>query len=403
AGIARVGMIGGLTVAGMYVAGRLILPRLFAQAARTKSPELFLAASLLVVIVASVATTAAGLSPIVGALLAGLLIAETEYHAEVEVMTAPFKGLALGVFLITVGMQLDLRSIAANWGALLAAVVSVIALKAIVTYLLLRVAQVRAAVAAETGLLMGSPSETTLIVLGTAAQAQLISAGTASFWQTVTAIGLTITPLLAQAGRAMSRRIEGQVAQAAALPPLAGDAPRTVLIGFGRVGRMVADMLSVHDQPYLAIDADIDSVVEARKQGYPVLFGDVGRGELVDRLDLLHARALILTMDDPVLTVRLTRRIRLAAPDLTIVARARDPAHAAELYRAGVTDAVPETLESSLQLSETVLVDLGVAMGPVIASIHEKRDELRQTIRREASLEREPRIRRVRRLGEVAE
>jgi CPA2 family monovalent cation:H+ antiporter-2 len=396
-------MIGGLTVAGMYVAGRLILPRLFAQAARTKSPELFLAASLLVVIVASVATTAAGLSPIVGALLAGLLIAETEYHAEVEVMTAPFKGLALGVFLITVGMQLDLRSIAANWGALLAAVVSVIALKAIVTYLLLRVAQVRAAVAAETGLLMGSPSETTLIVLGTAAQAQLISAGTASFWQTVTAIGLTITPLLAQAGRAMSRRIEGQVAQAAALPPLAGDAPRTVLIGFGRVGRMVADMLSVHDQPYLAIDADIDSVVEARKQGYPVLFGDVGRGELVDRLDLLHARALILTMDDPVLTVRLTRRIRLAAPDLTIVARARDPAHAAELYRAGVTDAVPETLESSLQLSETVLVDLGVAMGPVIASIHEKRDELRQTIRREASLEREPRIRRVRRLGEVAE
>jgi CPA2 family monovalent cation:H+ antiporter-2 len=403
AGIARVGMIGGLTVAGMYVAGRLILPRLFAQAARTKSPELFLAASLLVVIVASVATTAAGLSPIVGALLAGLLIAETEYHAEVEVMTAPFKGLALGVFLITVGMQLDLRSIAANWGALLAAVVSVIALKAIVTYLLLRVAQVRAAVAAETGLLMGSPSETTLIVLGTAAQAQLISAGTASFWQTVTAIGLTITPLLAQAGRAMSRRIEGQVAQAAALPPLAGDAPRTVLIGFGRVGRMVADMLSIHDQPYLAIDADIDSVVEARKQGYPVLFGDVGRGELVDRLDLLHARALILTMDDPVLTVRLTRRIRLAAPDLTIVARARDPAHAAELYRAGVTDAVPETLESSLQLSETVLVDLGVAMGPVIASIHEKRDELRQTIRREASLEREPRIRRVRRLGEVAE
>jgi CPA2 family monovalent cation:H+ antiporter-2 len=99
--IAGVALRGGLTVVAMYVGGRLVLPRLFGQAARTKSPELFLAASLLVVIVASVATTAAGLSPIVGALLAGLLIAETEYHSEVEVITAPFKGLALGVFLIT--------------------------------------------------------------------------------------------------------------------------------------------------------------------------------------------------------------------------------------------------------------------------------------------------------------
>jgi len=113
-GIAGVALRGGLTVVAMYIGGRLVLPRLFGQAARTKSPELFLAASLLVVIVASVATTAAGLSPIVGALLAGLLIAETEYHSEVEVITAPFKGLALGVFLITVGMSLDLRLIAQN-------------------------------------------------------------------------------------------------------------------------------------------------------------------------------------------------------------------------------------------------------------------------------------------------
>ena len=397
-GIAAVGFRGGLTVAALFVGGRLILPRLFEQAARTKSPELFLAASLLVVIVASVATAAAGLSPIVGALLAGLLIAETEYHSEVEVMTAPFKGLALGVFLITVGMSVDLSSVLANWPSLAAAVVGVVAVKAIVTFLLLRVAGARVGVAAETGLLMGSPSETTLIVLATAAQAQLILPSTAAFWQTVTAIGLTLTPLLAKAGRRLSRDIE-----AGALPEVVdeGDDPRTVLIGFGRVGRMVADMLATHGQPYLAVEADIDAVAEGRRQGYPVLFGDVARGELVDRLNLPNARALILTMDDPVLTVRLARRIREAAPALTIVARARDAAHAAELYKAGVTDAVPETLESSLQLSEAVLVDLGVAMGPVIASIHQKRDELRQTIRREAELERDPRIRRVRRVGEV--
>lgn len=397
-GIAGVAVRGGVTVVAMYLAGRVVLPRLFGQAARTKNPELFLAASLLVVIVASVATTAAGLSPIVGALLAGLLIAETEYRQEVEVMTQPFQGLALGVFLLTVGMSLDLRLIAANWAALVAAVVGVVAVKAIVTFLLLRVANTRRGVAAETGLLMGSPSETTLIVLATAASAQLILPSTAAFWQTVTAIGLTITPLLAQAGRRLSRRIERDAAA-----PIEPDAhgPGTVVIGFGRVGRMVADMLGVHGQRYVAVEADIDTVAAARRAGYPVVFGDIGRPQMIERLRLTEARMLIVTMDDPVLSVQLTRKVRGLAPDVPIIARARDAAHAAELYRAGVTEAVPETLESSLQLSEAVLVDLGVAMGPVIASIHEKRDELRQVIRREAKLDREPRIRRIRRKGET--
>ena len=399
-GIAGVALRGALTVLAMYVGGRLVLPRLFAQAARTKSPELFLAASLLVVIVASVATTAAGLSPIVGALLAGLLIAETEYHSEVEVMTAPFKGLALGVFLITVGMSVDLASILANWPSLLAAVLGVVAVKAIVTYLLLRVAHARPGVAAETGLLMGSPSETTLIVLATAAQAQLIQPTTTAFWQTVTAIGLTITPLLAKLGSAASRRIERRAPVPDAPDPAEGR--RAIVFGFGRVGRLVADMLARHQQPYVAVEADIDAVAVARAAGHPVIFGDVARAELIDRLDLAQASALILTMDDPVLTVRLAKRLRAAFPDLPIIARARDAVHAAELYKAGVTDAVPETLESSLQLSEAVLVDLGVAMGPVIASIHDKRDELRETIRREAMLNREPRIRRIRRQDEVA-
>ena len=398
-GIAGVALRGAATVVVMYLGGRLVLPRLFAQAARTKSPELFLAASLLVVIVASVATTAAGLSPIVGALLAGLLIAETEYHTEVEVMTAPFKGLALGVFLITVGMSVNLAEVLANWSSLLVAVVAVVGVKAVVTYLLLRVAQTGRGTAAETGLLMGSPSETTLIVLATAAQAQLILPSTAAFWQTVTAIGLTITPLLAKAGQRLSRGIDRAPIDAGPIDD--GEGPGTVVIGFGRVGRMVADMLKIHGQRYLAVDADIDNVADARRAGHPVLFGDVARAELIDRLDLARARALILTMDDPVLTVRLARRMRGLAPELPIIARARDPQHAAELYRAGVTDAVPETLESSLQLSEAVLVDLGVAMGPVIASIHEKRDELRQSIKAEAEIDREPRIRRVKRLREA--
>ena len=125
-----------LVVAAMLLLGRFLLPPLFAQAARTKSPELFLSASLLVVIAASLATTAAGLSPIVGALVAGILIAETDYHGEVEVMTAPFRGLGLGIFLITVGMSVNLDFIAAHWAQLLMALVGVMVAKTVVTALL---------------------------------------------------------------------------------------------------------------------------------------------------------------------------------------------------------------------------------------------------------------------------
>ena len=316
AGFARVGATAALTIAALFLGGRFVLPRLFAQAARTKSPELFLAASLLVVIIASLATTAAGLSPIVGALLAGLLIAETDYHSEVEVMTAPFKGLALGVFLITVGMSVDLRAVLADWSGFVLAIGAVVAVKAVVTFLLLRLASIRGGVAVETGVLMGSPSETTLIVLGAAGQAQLLTPALTSFWQTVTAIGLTITPLLAMLGKRAARRIERR---GGALPEaeISPEGPGTVVIGFGRVGRMVCDMLAVHGQPFVAVEADIDAVTAARAEGYPVIFGDVVRPELVDRLNLGRAKALILTMDDPVLSVALTRRVRgwVARPD----------------------------------------------------------------------------------------
>ncbi|WP_296613292.1 cation:proton antiporter [Sphingomonas sp.] len=386
---------GAIAIAAIFLVGRFLLPRLFAQAARTKSPELFLAISLLVVIVASLATTAAGLSPIVGALLAGVLIAETEYHSEVEVITAPFKGLALGVFLITVGMSLSLETLLARWGDFVLALIGIVAVKSIVTFALLKLSKARNGVAAETSLLMASPSETTLIVLGTAAAAGLIAQQDAAFWQTVTALGLTLTPALAEIGHAVARRLEARETLAPDLQ-LAEQGPGTVVIGFGRVGRMVADMLREHGQPYIAVEADIDTVNAARRDGYSVLFGDVARSELVDRLNLGRAKALVLTMDDPVLTAHLTKRVRGWVPNLTILARARDASHAAELYRAGVTDAVPETLESSLQLSEAVLVELGIAMGPVIASIHEKRDELRKSIKDEAGLDREPRLRRVR-------
>jgi CPA2 family monovalent cation:H+ antiporter-2 len=384
-------LLGGAVAVAMLFGGRLLLPPLFAQAARTKSPELFLSACLLVVIVASLVTSAIGFSAVLGALIAGIVIAETEYRGEVEVITEPFRGLGLGIFLITVGMSVDFRVVLAQWQSLLAALVGVLVVKAAVTAVLLRLGGARTAVAAETGVLMASPSETTLIVLGSATAAQLVSRDTASFWQIVTAVGLTVTPLLAKLGRAAGSRFAGRALATQMDSSLEAAEPgQVVILGFGRVGRMVADMLDVHGKDYLAIDTDVDGVTASRKEGYDVIFGDVARPGLINRLREREPSALILTMDNPVLVKRLARQLRRAFADVPIVARARDTADAAELYKAGVTDAVPETLEASLQLAEAALVDLGVAMGRVIASIHEKRDELRAEIKTEADLEEKP-------------
>ena len=389
--IFRTALLGAAIVVAMLVGGRYLLSPLFAQAARAKNPELFLAISLLTVILASLVTTAVGLSPILGALIAGVLIAETDYHAEVEAITAPLAGLALGIFLITVGMRIDLDVVAREWPLILGAAAAVLAVKATMTAGLLRLSGIRSAIAVEIGVMMASPSETSLIVLAAAGAAGIVSAGESNFWTTVTAIGLTVTPLLAAAGRSIGREVDRntETVETADYGPPKG---RTVIFGFGRVGQMVADMLIAHKRPYLAVDSDVDGVRNAREAGYNVLFGDVSRAELADKLQLGHAAALVLTMDNPVLVAQIARRARGWVPTLPIIARARDMDHAAQLYRAGVTDAVPETLEASLQLSEAVLVDVGLAMGPVIASIHEKRDELRAEIKAVAELEVTPRL-----------
>jgi CPA2 family monovalent cation:H+ antiporter-2 len=385
---------GAIVVAVLAAAGRWVLPLMFAQAARAKSSEIFLAASLLVVIVAAMATALVGLSPIFGALLAGLMIAETDYHAEVEAIIDPFKGLALGVFLISVGMSLNLAKIGAMWPQLVLAVVGVVVVKTLVTGGLLRIAGARRGTAAEVGVLMASPSETTLIVLTAALAAGLVDQATGEFWQIVTAIGLTITPLLARIGHDVARRIELGGAPVDGADDIAG---RTLIVGFGRVGQTVAELLHAHDRPYLAVDADIDTVTAARRHGFSIRFADVSRTGVIDRLDLVTAHAVVMTMDDPVQQLLLTRTLRARFPDLPIITRARDADHAAALYRAGATDAVPETLESSLQLAEALLIDLGVAMGPVIASIHEVRDRMRREIMDKGELDEAPRIRNLRR------
>jgi CPA2 family monovalent cation:H+ antiporter-2 len=358
-----------LTVAAIVALGRLVLRPLFRSVARTRSAELFVAACLLVVIVTGLATAATGLSMALGALIGGLLLAGTEYRRQVEVTIEPFKGLAVGVFLISIGMSLDIRTLGAQPLLILGAAGCTMLLKLLVVAGLARAFGLNWANSLHTGLLLGPGGEFAFVILSMANAEHLLAPDVVGAMLFVTALTMATIPLLSTVDPSIM------------VPDVSGALPRVIVAGFGRVGQTVAAMLEVHKVPYVAIDRDPDRVARQRAQGVPVYFGDITQLDLLRRLHLETALALVVTLDDPAAADELVAAARSERQDLLIIARARDAAHAAHLYRIGASDAVPETIEASLQLSEAVLVDVGVPMGPVIASIHDKRAALQAGIK----------------------
>lgn len=361
--------------------GRLALRPLFRSVARTGIGELFMAACLLVILATGLATAAAGLSMAMGALIAGLLLAETEFRRQIEVTIEPFKGLLLGVFLITVGMNLDLPGIVADPAPVLLGAVALVLAKLVVIVPLGRLFGLRWRTGLQAGLLLAPGGEFGFVILGLALANGLLPAGLAANALGVAAVTMALIPLLSRLGQALSRQGAPAVDAALLPPPGQGDVPHVIIGGFGRVGETVALMLDAHRIPYVAIDNDADRVAEQRRIGRPVWWGDITRVEMLRLLRLDTARALVVTMTERGATDLLVATARAERAELLIVARARDGGHAAHLYATGATDAVPETIEASLQLAEALLVDLGVPMGPVIASIHEQRATFQSEIR----------------------
>jgi CPA2 family monovalent cation:H+ antiporter-2 len=372
-----------LVVVGIVALGRLVLRPLFRSVARTRSSEMFVAACLLVVIVTGLATAAAGLSMALGALIGGLLLAGTEYRRQVEVTIEPFKGLSVGVFLIGVGMSLDVRIVGAHPSLALGAAGGMVLLKLFVVAALSRAFGLNWANSLRTGLLLGPGGEFAFVIVSLATGEHLLAPDAAGVMLFVTALTMASIPLLSKLGDHIAPRLApgAPIDPAILVPEISEVLPRVIVAGFGRVGQTVAAMLEANNVPYVAIDRDPDRVACQRKDGAPVYFGDITQFELLRRLHLETARALVVTLDDPAAADEVVAGARAARQDLIIVARARDAGHAAHLYRIGASDAVPETIEASLQLSEAVLVDVGVPIGPVIASIHDKRAALQAEIK----------------------
>ncbi|WP_269715326.1 cation:proton antiporter domain-containing protein [Caulobacter sp. NIBR2454] len=372
-----------LGVGALVLAGRVLLRPMMRSVAKAKSDEMFMAASLLIVIGAGLISALAGLSMALGAFVAGLLLAETEYRHEVQVKIEPFKGLLLGLFFVSIGIGLDLSLLARSPAPILGMAVGLVALNASVVFVLARLFKLSWESAAGAALLLAGGGEFAFVILGSAMEGGIVAQGAGQMILVASTLSMFSIPLLAGLARKISAT--PKASRVSAPPPPTegvpdGEAgPVVLVVGYGRVGRLVGEMLTRHEIAWIAADRDPRLVEAGRREGN-VYFGDASRPEFLRRCGLDSARALVVTMDNPDGTEAVVGAARELRPDLPIVARAKDARHAARLYELGVTDAVPETIEASLQLSETVLVDIGVPMGLVIASIHERRDEFRKEL-----------------------
>ncbi len=369
----------------IVIFGRVLLRPLFRLVATTRSSELFIAAVLFVIVAAGVIADQAGLSMALGAFVAGLLLAETEYRKAIEATVAPFKGILLGIFFFTVGMNIDFREFWREPLLLFGAVVVLIAVKSLLLTLLGRLFRLSWPVALETGLLLGPGGEFAFVGIGTASAAGLVESRLASFTLAVTSVTMALTPLLSIGGQQLATRLRSGKPLDLELSarPTAGQG-HAVVVGYGRVGKVVCALLRKHEIPYVAADSDAPTVTRDRRDGHDVYYGDAADPRFLETCGLSKAAGVIITIHSVRQIDDVVAHVREMRPDVLIVSRARDAEHARHLYALGATDAVPETIEASLQLSEAALVGLGVATGLAIASIHEKRDEIRHALQQAA-------------------
>ncbi|WP_375307071.1 cation:proton antiporter [Bradyrhizobium sp. A11] len=374
-----------LAVTVLILLGRLLMRPLFQMVAGTHSTELFVAATLFVIVGAGLAAHQAGLSMALGAFVAGLMLAETEYGKAIEATVEPFKGLLLGIFFFTVGMAIDFRVFLREPGWLLAAVVGILVGKAIVLIALGRLFRLSWPAAIEIGFLLSPVGEFAFVSIGMAAAGGMIEPRVSSFAVAVTAVTMALTPLLGMLGRRLAARLSSERTpdpELAVRPP--GDRAQAIVIGYGRVGKVVCSLLTGHGLNYIAVDHEAVAVARDRRDGHKVYFGDATEPGFLEACGLMQTTGVIITIQSRPAIDAVVERIRAVRPDVLIVSRARDAEHARHLYAIGATDVVPETIEASLQLSEAALVGLGVAVGHAIASVHEKRDEFRLTLQQAA-------------------
>ncbi len=371
-------------VALIAVAGRYVVTPLVRLAARNGGREAVVAIAIFLAVGLATVTASVGLSTALGAFLAGLLIGESEYKHQIEVDIEPFKGLLLGLFFMTVGMSFDPMLVITAFVAVIASLVGLLVLKALVLLGLALAFGVKRPVAAEVGLLLAGAGEFAFVVLALGASAGLIDPESHQFFVALAALALLVTPVLAYAadrvGAFLGHRAHGQEHG-----PDSDDAEyadHVVIGGFGRIGRLIADVLDAERIPYVALDLDADIVAAERAAGRRIYYGDATRREILDKVGAKNARAFVVTTDEAAAEEAMVRAILEAWPDAVIHARAKDQLHAHRLREIGAASAIPETLEASLQLAGEVLSAHGLRENAVSARLARQRRAEVEALRR---------------------
>ena len=342
--------------------GRFIVRSVFRYVSDLHSPELFMAVTLLIIIATAAATHAAGLSAALGAFLAGLVFADTEFRHEIEVNIEPFKGLLLGLFFMSVGMIIDLAEILTEPLWIFLSVGGLFAIKSVLLAGIARVFGFSRGQAVEMGLLLGQGGEFAFVVVALAITLDLIPLPTAQFMLIVVGATMFLTPLVAHIARSVGDALDARE------PPGTADdenvdhglRDHVIIVGYGRTGQLLAELLDRQHVAHVALDLDAEHVSRLRARGAPVFLGDASRVGMLEKMRLANAAALVISTDDWEAAERVLVTARRLSDDLPILVRVRDRAHAAELLARGATRVVPEVLESALQLGQLTLEHVGL-------------------------------------------
>ena len=363
----------------IYAIGRVALRPLLALVASTESREAFVAIILLIAVGTAALTGFVGLSMALGAFLAGLLIAETEFRHQVKIDIEPFKGLMLGLFFLSVGMGIDWRVVLENPFWIIASAIGLMFIKTSINFALCLAWRLPRYRAAEVAITLGQAGEFGFLIVGLSVTTGLLPAETGQFMVIVVGLTMIATPGLDWLALRVATALEHDAANASV-----DDAPwesevggHVILAGFGRVGRTIANVLDRQDIRYVAIDRDPELARKAIAEGRPLRLGDASRVEVLRGAGLARASAVVVTIGDKEATETLTGEIRRHSRGIPLFVRARDAEHADKLIEDGANVAVPETTEGSLRLAELLLIEFGTE-GDTAARCVERERSLRE-------------------------
>ncbi len=358
-GMAGVRACGGL--AAILLVGRLVLRPLFRLIARLDIDELFVATTLLVVFGISWATETSGLSGALGAFLAGLLVAETEFQHQVEADVKPYKSLLMGLFFMAVGMRIDTAFIMDNAATVLAMAAGILIIKCGLLTAVLNASGYNRRTSLHVGLLMSQGGEFGFILFGLAGSYGIL--GQMLTQQLLLAITLSMaaTPLLDSLGALLERRwwLRARTTPELLKAETQDMEGQVVIAGYGRMGQLIGSYLAAEKIPFVALDTDPREVADGRKRHQPVYYGDATRPDVLEAIGVERAHALVITLHEPAKAESMTKAMRAAYPNMPIFVRARDKAHVATLETLGANIAVPELQVSGMRMLAGLLTALG--------------------------------------------